>query len=73
MKFRKGSAYHLVSECGEYTVAKVIVQGRVQYEAWHLPNGAQAQAIALGAREESSLTCMQICRKHHEKRGHKAA
>lgn len=72
MKFRKGSAYHLVSECGEYSVAKVIVGGEVQYEAWHMPDGKKP-AIALGARETSSLDCVQLCRRHFEKRGNRAA
>lgn len=73
MKFRKGSNYHLVSECGEYSVAKVIVNAEVQYEAWHIPKGAPSHPIALGVRELSSLTCIGICRRHAEKRGAIAA
>lgn len=72
MKFRRGSTYHQVSECGEYTIAKVIVGGVTQYEAWHLPKDTKQQ-IALGARNPSALDAMGICRRHHEKRGTKAA
>lgn len=74
MKFRKGSAYHLVSECGHYTVAKSIVMGEVQYAAWFRPNAKEGEpAVAIGAREKSSLDCIGICRRHAEKRGTKAA
>lgn len=71
MKFRKGSAYQLISECGEYSVAKVIVLDQVQYEAWYLEKGKQP--IALSARQPTSLACIEICRRHHEKRGKAAA
>lgn len=65
MKFRRGSAYHLVSDCGRYSVAKVIVLGEIQYEAWHTPE--KTPPIALGVRESTSLGCIGICRRHAEK------
>lgn len=71
MKFRKSSAYHLVSECGLYSIAKVIVLGEIQYEAWHLEKGKQP--IALSTRQQSSLDCIGICRRHDEQRGKSAA
>ncbi len=72
MKFRKGTKYNLVSECGRYSIAKVILGGEVTYEAWHIPEPPR-QPIALGVREKSSLDCIGICRRHSEKRGKAAA
>lgn len=71
MKFRKSTAYQLLSDCALYSIAKVIVQGEVQYEAWYLPE--KLPPIALGAREKSSLDCIGICRRHSEKRAQKTA
>jgi hypothetical protein len=65
VKFRKGSKYHQVSDCGRYSVAKVIVLDQVQYEAWHTPDARGV--IALGVRQSSSLDCIGICRRHNER------
>ena len=65
MKFRRSSNYHLVSECGQYTIAKVIVASQVQYEAWHLPDGKGPGRLLAGGKS-SSLDCIQACRKHGE-------
>lgn len=67
MKFRKSTAYALVSECAEYSIAKVIVQGLVQYEAWYTAKGVQPKQIA--ARKSSSLDCIAACRQHAEQSG----
>ncbi len=34
MRFKQKDKYHLVSECGNYTIAKVTVSGGNRYEAW---------------------------------------
>lgn len=60
MKFRKSSAYHLVSECGQYTVAKVIVLEKVQYEAWH-------RETPLASRLTTSEQAIEACRNHRKK------
>lgn len=74
MKFRRGSAHHLVSDCSHYTIAKVIVGGDVLYEAWHLPNAKTGEpGIALANRKASSLDCIQSCRRHAEQRAKKTA
>lgn len=65
MKFRKSTTYSLVSECGRYSIAKVIVQGAVQYEAWHRQsNGSE---VAIGVKQPNSEACMDICRRHRGK------
>lgn len=67
MKFRKGSAYHLVSECGRYTVAKSIVNSQVLYEAWRVADAKASKPgqLLIGGKS-SSLECIQACRKHAE-------
>jgi hypothetical protein len=65
MKFKRGSKYQLVSDCGLYSVAKVIVNEQVQYEAWHTPG--KRPPIALAARKDSSLDCIAECRRHAER------
>lgn len=67
MKFRKSSAYHLVSECGAYSIPKVIVGGAVTYEAWHKPEGGKAAALRVGL--SNSLDAIAACRHHSEQRG----
>lgn len=73
MKWRRGSNYHYTSDCGEYAVAKVIVRGAVQYEAWHMPGGNTDRQIALGTQQTTALAAQQICRKHRDNRGERAA
>lgn len=57
MKFRKSSNYHLVSECGEYSIAKVIVQEAVQYEAWF-------GKTPLASKLTTSAAAVEACRNH---------
>lgn len=60
MNFRKSSNHHLISDCGEYTVAKVIVLEQVQYEAW---NGKKP----LASRLATSAEAVEACRNHRKK------
>lgn len=34
MKFSRIDAHHAVSDCGRYSIARVVVSGAPRYEAW---------------------------------------
>lgn len=67
MRFERSSKYHLVSECKRYTIAKVVVNSSLQYEAWHKPEGAPAQLVA--GKLDDSAAAIEACRAHRQTSG----
>jgi ribosomal protein L31E len=55
MIWHQGDRYHLVSDCGRYTVAKVVLDKTVVYEAWERGKPPQRIGARLSAEDAKAL------------------
>lgn len=62
----KVDPYWIASDCGQYTVSKVVVRDRPQYVAWHAPGGRRGQEIGSSPDAEA---CKAMCERHAAGRG----
>lgn len=46
MRWRKVSEYAAVSECGYYSVARIVIAGREHFELWHRTRDERGRVIA---------------------------
>jgi hypothetical protein len=60
LRWRQVDAYHAVSECGRYSVCKVVIDGAQWFEAWF------GKQMLDSAQAENSAAMRARCEQHAE-------
>lgn len=63
LTWKRSSRYSLASDCGRYSVAKVITDGRVRYESW-----TREPARMLGTHDDA-VQAQARCQEHNDHNG----
>lgn len=63
LRWRVESDYHAVSECGRYTVCKVVMGDRPWFEAWYTRPDGTSECLDL-APGENSAAMREVCARH---------